>query len=166
MCATKFRYYGNTLNNCTYSCTELWSYMGYMSKEYQSNKIFRKFYEPAVSMFFEFSKTTSKHSSWHNCENEHEPEDTILCQNKMHRMPPFRKDEEYYNKFIEVVTEIEKETRKEIRAHVKKMKTKDPTMPAFILKILWLTQHGQHQSIKCNILKRLVMMIMMVHNVT
>ena len=42
-------------------------------------------------------------------------------------------DEEYWNKVIEVMTKLEKETQNETRGPVKKMETKDPSMPNFTL---------------------------------
>ena len=56
----------------------------------------------------------------------------ILCK-KEDEIPPSSQDQEYWKKVIEVMIELGKETQKQTRGLVKKMKVKDPTMPNFTL---------------------------------
>ena len=93
--------------------------MAYMSKKYQKNMLFHKFYELAVNMFSGFYETNSKHSSSYDSDNEHELEENDSIP-KEDEIPLYRHDEGYWNKVIEVMTELEKERQKEMRAPVRK----------------------------------------------
>ena len=52
---------------------------------------------------------------------------------KEDKILPSSQDQAYWNKVIEVMIELQKETQRETRGPFKKMKVKDPTMPNFTL---------------------------------